>query len=164
MTLQPVPLDATRPMVLHHVALCPANFEASVRFYRDGLGFEPIMDEVIPGEWQRFLDARSDSLRSVFFGDRERPEAGIVELVMFDGGQEPAPPNGRPAAGFFLLSFAVDVEATVARMQKLGLDADLRVLDTDMGTKIARLRDPDGVLIELIPFGIVSDGPIDLGV
>lgn len=164
MTLKPVSRDANRPMVLHHVALCPENFEASVRFYRDGLGFEPIMDDVIPGEWRSFFDARSDKLRSVFFGDRERPYAGIVELVMFDGGQEPAPPNGRPAAGFFLLSFEVDVEATAARLTALGLDADLRVIDTEIGSKIARLRDPDGVLIELIPFGIVSDGPIDLGV
>ncbi len=165
MTLQPVPRDVDRPMVLHHVALCPADFEASVRFYRDGLGFEPIMDEEIPGGWKGFFDARSDNLRSVFFGDRERPDAGIVELVMFDGGQEDAPPSGPPAAGFFLLSFVVDVDATLARLAALGLDTEARVVSNpEMGTNIARVRDPDGVLIELIPFGVVSDGPIDLGV
>jgi catechol 2,3-dioxygenase-like lactoylglutathione lyase family enzyme len=30
---------------VHHTAFCPADFDASLRFYTDGLGFEQIFDE-----------------------------------------------------------------------------------------------------------------------
>jgi glyoxylase I family protein len=141
------------------VALCPRDLEASLRFYRAGIGLEVLMDEVIRDEWKAFFGARSDRLRSVFLGDPKRPEAGIVELVAFDAGVEAAPGVARPSTGFFLLSFLVDVEATLARLASLGLDSEARVLATRFGAKIAVVRDPDGVLVELIPAAPVPGGP-----
>ena len=157
MAIRLIAPDPNQGQLLHHVALCPRDFEASLRFYRDGLGLEEMMDEVIEDEWKSFFQARSDRLHTVFLGDPKRPNAGIVELVEFDGGVEDAPKAGPPSAGMFLLSFLVDVEATLKRLASLGLDSEARVLETRFGTQIAAVRDPDGVLIELIPLAPVTD-------
>jgi hypothetical protein len=49
-----------------------------------------------------------------------------------------------------MLSFWVDVPLTVERLKKSGLGRDLKVIIIEDAT-IASVRDPDGVLIELIP-------------
>jgi glyoxylase I family protein len=37
--------------VIHHSAICVRDVEASLRFWRDGLGFEVLMDERFTGDW-----------------------------------------------------------------------------------------------------------------
>jgi glyoxylase I family protein len=157
MTLKIMPYDAQKGMLLHHVALCPRNHENSLRFYRDGLGLQQIMDEQISGNWREFFNARSDSLRSIFLGDPERPDAGIVELVLFDEGTEEQAPLAAPVTGFFLLSFVVDVAATLERLENLELDVEAKVSSPMEGSTIALVRDPDGTWVELIPYGVLSE-------
>jgi catechol 2,3-dioxygenase-like lactoylglutathione lyase family enzyme len=142
---------------VHHSAIATRDIDAGIRFYRDGLGLQVLMDHEFDGDWSTLFDAPSDRLRSVFLGDPDSPDAGIVELVTFagdgtgDGDQAPMPAPPRP--GFFLLSFFVDVDATLARLAELGLgDQERRIRvpgpggDVDMVT----VRDPDGVLVELV--------------
>ena len=140
---------------VHHSAVVAHDVDASLRFYRDGLGLAVLMDHQFHGDWRTLFDAPADHLRSVFLGDPESPDAGIVELVTFgaggDGGDAPAP--APPRRGFFLLSFFVDVAATLARLDALGFDQPTRRIrvpgpagDVDMVT----VRDPDGVLVELV--------------
>ncbi len=145
--------------MLHHVALCPQNMDESLRFYRDGIGLKQLMDEEIPGNWRYLFNARSDNLRAIFLGDPERPDAGIVELVMFDKGVDDRPIRNTPANGFLLILFMVDVPATLTRLANLGLDLERKEDAPVEGEEavIALVRDPDGVLVELIPFGIVSE-------
>jgi catechol 2,3-dioxygenase-like lactoylglutathione lyase family enzyme len=134
---------------LHHVALCPRDFDASLRFYRDGIGLHVLMDHEFTGNWPALFGARSDRLRSVFLGDPASPDAGIVELVAFADGVEVAhPPPPRPSTGFFLLSFFVDVDATLTRLAALGSAAPTRITVSDV--EMATVRDPDGVLVELV--------------
>ena len=135
---------------VHHSAVVCSDVELSLRFYRDGLGMDVLMDEVFDGDWPTLFAARSTRLRSIFLGSADDETAGIVELVVLDA--EPAPDDRPPAYGFFLLSVYVDVEATLARLAAFGVQPEGR---TAMGTPggevlMATVRDPDGVLVELI--------------
>jgi catechol 2,3-dioxygenase-like lactoylglutathione lyase family enzyme len=139
---------------VHHSAVITRDVEASLRFYRDGLGLEVLMDHDFDGEWRTLFDAPRDRLRSVFLGDPASPDAGIVELVTFgaDGAGDPLPAVP-PRSGFFLLSFFVDVEATLARLVALGLAEParrIRVPGPGGGVDMVTVRDPDGVLVELV--------------
>jgi catechol 2,3-dioxygenase-like lactoylglutathione lyase family enzyme len=141
------------PRPLHHAALVVHDLERSLRFYRDGLGLEVLMDHTFDGDWPALFAAPSRTLRSVFLGDPGRPDAGIVELVVFAGGPAPAAPEPGAAAGFLLLSFFVEVDATVARLRALGLGAEPRRIEHPAPggrVSMATVRDPDGVLVELI--------------
>jgi catechol 2,3-dioxygenase-like lactoylglutathione lyase family enzyme len=145
---------------VHHSAVYVRDVDASLRFYRDGLGLQVLMDHEFDGDWSTLFDAPSDRLRSVFLGDPDSPDAGIVELVVFagnptgDDGDAPTPAPLR--AGFFLLSFFVDVDATLARLAAVGLDGParrIRVPGPGGDVEMATLRDPDGVLVELVGIG-----------
>jgi catechol 2,3-dioxygenase-like lactoylglutathione lyase family enzyme len=143
---------------VHHSAVVASDVDASLRFYRDGLGLQVLMDHEFDGDWRTLFDAPADRLRSVFLGDPASPDTGVVELVTFgvDGDDADAPPAGAPRAGFFLLSFFVDVDATMARLAAVGFGEPARRIrvpgpggDVDMVT----VRDPDGVLVELVGVG-----------
>lgn len=138
---------------LHHGAICVRDLDASLRFYREGIGLATLMDQAFDGPWRELFDAPADRLRSVFLGAPEHPDAGIVELVAFP---EPATGEARlPAAGpgFLLLSFFVDVDVTLARLDTLGFENEPRRVEVPGPTRpvvMATVRDPDGVLVELV--------------
>jgi glyoxylase I family protein len=141
---------------VHHSAIHVHDVDASVRFYRDGLGLRLLMDHEFDGDWRTLFDAPTDRLRSVFLGNPAATDSGIVELVAFDGdGAADRDTNVSvpPSPGFFLLSFFVDVDATVARLASLGFDAPasrIRVPGPTGEVEMATVRDPDGVLVELV--------------
>jgi catechol 2,3-dioxygenase-like lactoylglutathione lyase family enzyme len=144
---------------VHHSAIYVRDVDASLRFYRDGLGLQVLMDHEFDGDWRTLFDAPSDRLQSVFLGDPDSPDAGIVELVAFAGdvtgdGDAPMPAPLHP--GFFLLSFFVDVDATLNRLAAVGLDGPVRRIHVPApggDVKMATVRDPDGVLVELVGIG-----------
>ena len=68
---------------LHHSALCVRDMDASLRFYRDGLGMAVLMDHTFEGDWPALFGASTDRLRSVMLGDPDAADAGVVELVHF---------------------------------------------------------------------------------
>lgn len=124
-----------------------------MRFWVDGMGLQHQYEHFVEGEWRTLFEASGDVLRSAFLHDPLLGDAGIVELVEFPSGVVDGMPVQRPAEGFFLLSFYVDVDATLARLAELDLGGPPRriALDTPLGTvHMARVRDPNGVLVELI--------------
>lgn len=136
--------------VIHHSAICVRDIGASLRFWRDGLGFEVMMDESFEGDWPTLLRAPSRDLRAVFLGEPANLAGGIVELV--DLGDVPAaePDDGAPAReGLLLLSVMTDVEATLARLGELDLGGDVRRVDVH-GVAMAVVTAPDGTLVELV--------------
>ena len=146
----------TTPKV-HHSAICVRDVDTSLRFYRDGLGLAVTMDEEFDGDWPALFAAKGTRLRSVFLGDPDVTDAGFVELVSFaDGTAIGAPPATDPVPGFFLLSFYVEVGATLERLAGLGLGGEPRRISVPgpgNGVAMATVRDPDGVLVELIGLG-----------
>jgi len=153
---------------VHHSAIQVHDMDASLRFYRDGIGLEVLMDHVFEGDWPTLFDAPSTTLRSIFLGDPRHPDVGIVELVSFevtapmadalladarvaDAPREPellAPTS----AGFFLLSFYVDVDEVLARLAALGFGPARRLEQPGPtgSVAMASLRDPDGIRIEFV--------------
>lgn len=146
---------------MHHSAIVVGDLESSIRFYRDGLGLEVLMEAEFDGDWPSLFGAPGTTLRSVFLGDAAAASSGIVELVTFAEASGPAAsparlpgasPRRAPASGFFLLSFYVDVDTVLARLAGLGHE-DVRRIEVPgpLGkVAMATLHDPDGVLVELV--------------
>jgi catechol 2,3-dioxygenase-like lactoylglutathione lyase family enzyme len=140
---------------VHHSAICARDVDSSLRFYRDGLGLEVMMDSEFDGDWPALFGAKVSRLHSVFLGDPAAPDSGIVELVSLDGMPDGPGPADQPMTGFFLLSFYVsDVDAVLTRLAELGLGGQSTriALPAPGGATVAMatVRDPDGVLVELI--------------
>jgi catechol 2,3-dioxygenase-like lactoylglutathione lyase family enzyme len=136
---------------LHHVTLFVDDADRAVRFYRDGLGLAVLVDREFDGPWPRLFDAPSMTLRSVIFGDPARPDAAQVEVVTYaddpPAGGAPAPTShGRGAP---MLAFFADLDAALPAVVAAG-GTDVRRTTLDNGYGIATVRDPDGVLVELI--------------
>jgi catechol 2,3-dioxygenase-like lactoylglutathione lyase family enzyme len=137
---------------VHHTGICPADMDASLRFYVDGLGLSVLFDVVLDADLEPLLGVATSKVRTVFLGDRAQPDAGVVELLDLGTGSvgdEPAG-SGLPRRGAFLLSFQVAVEATLARLVELGLGGTLRRMPTPGGGVAATVIDPDGVVVELL--------------
>jgi hypothetical protein len=80
-----------------------------------------------------------------------------LELNVFDDDVPTGPPLSPPRTGFFLLSFFVDVEATLRRLAALGLGGPSRRVDQpgpNGPISIATVRDPDGLAVLLTPGSI----------
>lgn len=145
-------------ILLHHAGICCADLDESLRFYRDGIGLSVLADVVLEADLAPLLGVTTTSVRTVFLGAAERPDAGIVELLSLgvesvDGG---APQAGTPARGVFLLSVQVDVDEVLARLAGLGFGGTPLAMPTPGGGKAATVVDPDGVMVELLPLGGLS--------
>ena len=134
---------------VHHTAICTTDLDASLAFWRDGLGFEQQMDLPFRGDWPTLFAATGDELRAVFLGDPADRESGIVELVLIPSGMESPRDTAAPAQGFLLVSLFCDVEGALAKLTDLGLAQDVRRI-TVHGVTMATVRDPNGVLVELV--------------
>lgn len=139
---------------VHHTAICTADVERSKRFWRDGLGFSELFDYTFSGDWPALFGASSDQLRSIFLGDPQTPDTGIVELVVFDGAGKAPTATAGPRYGFFLLSLQRDVDATLSGLAALGFTDGVRRISVPAPggatVPMAVITAPDGVLVELI--------------
>ncbi|HVA02234.1 MAG TPA: VOC family protein [Acidimicrobiales bacterium] len=149
---------------VHHSAIHVRDMDTSLRFYRDGIGLDVLMDHVFEGDWPTLFDAPGSTLRSIFLGDPAHADAGVVELVTFDppGPAAPSPAHddaenttagsSRAGTGFFLLSFYVDVDEVVARLGALGFGPGRRIEQAGPtgAVSMACVYDPDGIRIELV--------------
>ena len=113
-----------------------------------------LFDHTFTGDWPERFGADSDRLRSIFLGDPESPDTGIVELVELPGADEALPMPGKPRHRFFLLSLQRDVDQTLSALAALGFtDGVRRITMPAPGGKIvpmAVITAPDGVQVELI--------------
>jgi catechol 2,3-dioxygenase-like lactoylglutathione lyase family enzyme len=134
---------------VHHAAIGTRDVEASLVFWRDGLGFEVLMDHSFDGPWPELFGGSATTLRSVFLGDPGAPESGIVELVDLDGMAPPTEAGPGPAAGFFLLSLSADLDAVLPRLAGLGLGGEPVVAPVGP-VRLAVVHDPNGVRVELM--------------
>ena len=132
----------------HHTAIATNEIDDSLRFWRDGLGFDVLMDMEFDGDWPTLFDAPSDHLRSIFLGDPADQGSGIVELVDLGALPSGTAPSA-PTTGFFLVSVYLDVDATLARLAEMSLGGQPDRIEVH-GVSMAVVRDPNGVRVELI--------------
>ncbi len=139
---------------IHHAAICTAEVERSRKFWRDGLGFTELFDHTFTGDWPELFGAKTDRLRSIFLGDPQTPDTGIVELVVFEGADDALTPPQRPQHGFFLLSLQRDVHEGLSALAALGFTDGVRRITVaapaGKTVEMAVITAPDGVLVELI--------------
>jgi glyoxylase I family protein len=131
-----------------------ADVDAALRFWCDGLGLRELFDYTFTGDWPTLFGAATDKLRSIFLGDPETPDTGIVELVVLEQVETAPPLSDVPTFGFFLLSLQRDVDPTLATLAALGFDDGVRRIEMPApgGKKVAMavITAPDGVRVELI--------------
>jgi catechol 2,3-dioxygenase-like lactoylglutathione lyase family enzyme len=106
----------------HHLFIAPADFEASLLFYRDSLGW------AVTRTW-----GGNGTVRGALLS------GGGMELVL---ASDPAYPAGRPI-------LHLDIHDIDARFKTLprGVDVVTPPEDTHWGTRWFVVRDPDGNLI-----------------
>jgi glyoxylase I family protein len=144
------------PRPVHHAAIVTSDVGRSLRFWRDGLGLTQMLDHTFTGDWSTLFDVDTDVLRSIFLGDPQRPDAGIVELVCFEGvdAADAGVAGTGPRPGFFLLSLERDVEPTLTALAELGFTDGVRRISmpAPKGKTVAMavITAPDGVCVELI--------------
>lgn len=136
-------------MQLHHVTLFVRDADRSLRFYRDGLGFEVLVDREFDGDWPALFGVASKRLRALILGDPKHPNGGQVELVTFAEPVPDGPPPREPATGTAMLAFLVDLEAVLPALLEVGA-TDVRRTTLSNGHAAVSVRDPDGVLVELL--------------
>lgn len=144
--MQWTPHDPEAGVLINHAAIVPRDLERSLRFYTDGLGLEILVDVEVEGPFRRMFGSPEDEMHAIILGDPAKPDDGRLELVSYPGG---APDMAEGTGAFFLLSFMVDVAETVARLEELGLADQVQVEDRG-GRLLGAVRDPDGILVELI--------------
>lgn len=135
-----------------HVGICVSNLARSLRFYCDGLGFEPrerheLTSDRVPGLSEN-LEVRGGTSLTTQMIERD---GFRIELLQF---HEPKP-TGSPSArrnqlGITHLALYVDdVDVAAERMLEYGA----LVLDQtrqNPGTDVVFLMDPDGVRVALM--------------
>jgi catechol 2,3-dioxygenase-like lactoylglutathione lyase family enzyme len=136
-----------------HLGICVSDLERSLRFYRDGLGFELTASHRIGDEFGPLLELEGVELES-----RMLSRDGVtIELLGFVAPDPTGDGERRPMnrLGLTHLSLRVDdVEGVAAVIEELG-GSVVRATRTTMDLPAARLdflycTDPDGVRIELM--------------
>ena len=136
---------------IHHTVVIVRDLDASLRFYRDGIGPRGAGRPVGRGRLARacstlpaVASGRCSSATRRSRTTRRACSSSTCSTAM----SLPAQPPGPPGTGFFLMSFFVDVEATLGRLAELGLGGEPRRVDAadpDGAISLATVRDPDGV-------------------
>ena len=144
---------------IHHTVLAVNDIDASLRFYVEGIGLGVLADREVEGDWPALFGAASTQLRVVFLGNPDVPDdtAGVLELNVFPAGAARREPILPPPAGLVMISYFVDVEATLSRLDSLGLARSVRRIEqpTPRGPiTIATVLNPDGVSVLLTPGSI----------
>ncbi len=135
-----------------HVGLCVSDLNRSIRFYRDGLGFEEAGGLEISGEPTASLVEIPDlELRAVYL-DRD----GLrIELLHYSSPGSVGVAEARPMNQLGLTHMAVRVENlddAIAKLTALGGTAleHTRIRDPEYNSEIIYLTDPDGTRLELV--------------
>lgn len=130
---------------IHHVAVEAADFEASLRFYTQGLGFVERLRFTEPGHTVAFLDSGDGTCVELF----SPSDAGPQEV----GGARPC--------GFALFHFALRVEdcrEATERARAAGAEVVEEPTQTTLqgdppvDCRYSFVRGPSGEAIELIAF------------
>ena len=143
-------------MSFSHLGICVSDLDASLRFYRDGLGFTEVAAHEVGEEFAALMEVEGVRLRS-----RMISKDGVtVELLGFDAPGVTGDGSRRPMnlRGLTHLSLRVDdVGATAAVVESLG-GTVVRATRTTVPVGRTTLEfvyctDPDGVRIELMDLG-----------
>jgi catechol 2,3-dioxygenase-like lactoylglutathione lyase family enzyme len=133
-----------------HFGICVSDLDRSIRFYCEGLGFEPTVQHQVGEEFAQLMEVDGVALRSQFL----RRDGLSIELLYYDAPGHIGEPVRRPVnqLGLTHLNFRVDdVDAVAERLRSLGatvLEHTRTTFSPEMD--FVYCTDPDGVRIELM--------------
>ena len=139
-----------------HIGICVSDMDRSIRFWRDGMGFEVLRENTFRGSsWRRILELEDLDLHTKII----RRDHVTLELLAFDkpghiGSRERRAMN---QLGFTHLAVWVrDIDAVAGRVVEYG---GAIVEDTRTRFDHPRLKgqwlictDPDGIRVELVDY------------
>ena len=133
-----------------HFGICVSDLDRSLRFYCEGLGFEPAQSHSVGAEFGPLMEVDDPKLESRFI----TRDGVSIELLWFAQPGHMGPAERRPMnqLGLTHLSFRVDdLEAVATRIEEMG-GAVHTATRTTFGPTLdfVYCTDPDGVRIELM--------------
>lgn len=143
---------------LDHLNIVVADMAASVRFYRGLFGLEPVLDGLLSGPWFEAVTALPGAVADCVI----LAGAGLrIELLRYRQPPGEAAPATARLATEGLRHFAVrvaDIDDALSRARALGFAQGVEPVQVPFdilpaGKRMAYLRDPDGVVVELAEYG-----------
>jgi lactoylglutathione lyase len=142
---------------VHHVAMTVSDLERSATFYEQGLGYRRTLRAEVKGaDIERSLELPPGTVGQVQYLQGPS-QIGQLELIEWSTGEGRPPAKDHAIYGPFLLSFQVpkpELREVLDRLVALGgtpLSEPIRSELQNYGPIDAvALRDPDGVLLELV--------------
>jgi lactoylglutathione lyase len=139
-----------------HIGICVTDMEASLRFWRDGLGFEVLTDRRFTGQsWKRILETAELDLRTSII----RRDHLMLELLEFAQPKPVGSTERSPMNRIGLTHIAIwvsDIEAVARRIVDYGgtrVEETLTVFDhPKLQGKWMVCCDPNGVRVELAEY------------
>ena len=136
-------LNLSHPTV--DIAITCSNFEASLDFYHNKLGFEIVLDLQIPDDLARDVGLAPTGFRQV------RLQAGNTLIKLMDIESPPPKPADAFSAGVRWLTFFVeDIQQTVKDLKQNGVEFLSDPISAPDAPGVVCAKDPDGILIELV--------------
>ena len=120
---------------IHHIAIITSDYDKTIDFYVNKLGFNIIRENyrLERKDWK--LDLRVNE---------------FTELEIFVESNPPKRVNRPEACGLRHLAFYVDsVEQTVSELEKVGMNCEPIRFDDYTGKKMTFFHDPDGLPLEI---------------
>jgi lactoylglutathione lyase len=142
------------PTTFSHFGLCVSDLERSMRFYCDGLGFQPAIRYEVGADFADTLEVDGDiSVVSQFI----TRDGVSIELLHYAKGEVTGSPSAtRNQLGLTHLSLNVDdVDETAAKLVACGgtvVDSTRTKIDNPDGSvnDFVFVADPDGTRVELM--------------
>lgn len=135
-------LNLSHPTV--DIAITCSNFEASLDFYHNKLGFEIVLDLEIPDDLARDVGLAPTGFRQV------RLKAGNTLIKLMDIESPPTPTSEFSAGVRWLTFFVEDIQQTVKDLKQNGVEFLSEPISAPDAAGVVCAPDPDGILIELV--------------
>ena len=136
-------LNLSHPTV--DVAITCSNFEESLDFYHNKLGFEIVLDLDIPEALAQDVGLAPTGFRQV------RLKAGNTLIKLMDIESPPPTPTDEFSAGVRWLTFIVaDIQKTVENLKQNGVEFLSEPISAPDAAGVVCAKDPDGILIEFV--------------
>ena len=136
-------LNLSHPTV--DIAITCSNFERSLDFYHNKLGFEIVLDIEIPDSLAQDVGLAPTGFRQV------RLKAGNTLIKLMDIESPPPIPTDEFSAGVRWLTFIVaDIQKTVENLKQNGVEFLSQPISAPDAAGVVCAKDPDGILIELV--------------
>jgi catechol 2,3-dioxygenase-like lactoylglutathione lyase family enzyme len=141
-------------VTLSHIGVCVSDMDRSVRFYVEGLGFEPVIDYEVGPEYGTLMEVDGPRVRSQFL----RRDGVSIELLQFVEPGHLGDGSRREMNRLGLTHFCLrvdDVDEVAGAIRDAGgtVVEDTRT-SVDLGggavTDFVYCTDPDGIRVELM--------------